>query len=467
MRGNAAVLLAALTVGLTGCAQLPGYERPQPPIAASWPASTGVEREAQLELPADWRAAYPDPALQALIEAALSHNRDLRLATARIVEARAQLRIVDAAQRPSADVAAAIAAKRNDGDVSRHFEVGLQTPAFELDLWGRVRSLDEAARQRYLATEAAARAVRLALIADVAEAYLLKLEITERLRLTEATLASRNEAREIVSRRRDVGLAGDLDLLQADGALALARAELAALKRQLAAAENALDLLTGTTTAALSAGRGLDAQGLVADLAPGLPSEVLLRRPDILAAEARLKAANADLNAARTAFFPTVTLTAALGLASRGLTDLFDAASGTWLFQPALRWPLIDAGRVQAGVDLAEARKLAAVAEYERAIQQAFREVADGLAARRNLADQLTAQQAQARIQAERLRLAEARYKAGLTNYLDVLDAQRDLYTAEQALVQTRRAWLSSTVRLYQALGGGLETPAPSQQASR
>jgi len=455
LRTLSAALFAAMTVGLAGCAQLPGDQRPEPPIAADWPASAAIERGAEARIPADWRAAYPDPRLQALIETALLHNRDLRIAAARIAEARAQLRIVDSALSPTADLAAAASTKRNDGDVSRRFEVGVQTPAFELDLWGRLRSLDAAARQRYLASEEAARAVRLTLIADVAEAYLLQLELAERQRLTEATLASRSQSREIVARRRDVGLAGDLDLLQADGALAVARSELAALRRQLAAAENALNLLVGTAPGPLPPVRGLDAQDLVADLAPGLPAAVLLRRPDVLAAEARLRAVNADIGAARAAFFPTVTLTTALGLASRGLTDLFDAASGTWLLQPALRMPLFDAGRTQGGVDLAEARKLAAVAEYEQVIQRAFREVADGLAARRNLAEQLTSLMTQARIQGERLRLAEARHQAGLTSYLEVLDAQRDLYAAEQAVVQTRRARLVNGVRLYQALGGG------------
>jgi multidrug efflux system outer membrane protein len=455
LRVDTALLLAALSLGLAGCAQMPGYERPPPPVPERWPATAAVEGEARLRLPADWRAALPDPRLQALVEAALAHNRDLRLATARIAEARAQLASVDAALTPSADATATAWSKRSDRDTARHFEFGLQSPAFELDLWGRLRSLDEAARQRYLASQEAAQAVRLVLIGDVAETYLTQLELTERLRLTEATLASRAETREIVARRRDVGLAGELDLLQADGALALARAELASLRRQLAAAGNALTLLTGASLDALPPGRGLEAQRLVADLAPGLPAEVLLRRPDVRAAEAQLKAANADIGAARATFFPNITLTAALGFASRGLSDLFDAASGTWLFQPALRWPLFDAGRTQAGVDLAEARKLAAVAEYERTIQQAFREVADGLAARRSLVDQLAAQQVQARIQAERLSLAEARFRAGLTSFLDVLDAQRELYAAEQAVVQTRRAWLVNAVRLYQALGGG------------
>lgn len=455
MRIKAARLLPALVFGLAGCVQLPGYERPQAPIAADWPASAATEPGAQMNIPGDWRTAYPDPRLQALIETALLNNRDLRLATARIDEARALLGLAGADLRPGVDATASAASQRADGDFSRRFQAGVQLPAFELDLWGRVRSRDEAALQRFFASEEAARAVRLTLIADVAETYLLQLELGERLRLTEETLASREQTREIVARRRDVGLAGDLDLLQAEAALALARADRAALHRQLAATDNALTLLVGTTPRHLPPGRDLDAQDLVADLTPDLPAEVLLRRPDVLAAEARLKAANADIGAARAAFFPSVTLTAALGLASRGLTDLFDAASGTWLFQPALRLPLINAGRTRAGVDLAEARKLAAVAEYEWTIQQAFREVADGLAARGSLAKQLAALQSQERIQNERLRLAEARYRAGLTSYLEVLDAQRDLYAAGQAVVQTRRALLANTVRLYQALGGG------------
>lgn len=449
-------LLLALGLGLAGCGQFTPFQRPTPPVPAQWPTSAASETTTAAQMPVDWRAAYPDPRLQALIAAALEHNRDLRLAFARIEEARAQLRLVHTALSPDIDLAGAAAARRTDGDVSRRFELGLQLPAFELDLWGRLRSADEAARQRLLASEEAARAVQLALIADVAEAYLLQLEIAERLRLTEATLATRTETRDIVARRRDVGLANTLDVLQAEGALALARAELANLRRQQATAEHALGLLIGTDPGPLPAASTLSALDLVADIQPGLPAEVLLQRPDIRAAEARLRAAQADVESARAALFPSITLTSALGLASRALSDLFDAASGTWLFQPALRYPLFDAGRSRIGVEIAEARQLAAVAEYERSIQIAFREVADRLAARQRIREQLAAQQEQARIQSERLRLAEARYRAGLTNFLEVLDAQRDRYTAEQGVVQLARALQSNAVRLYQALGGGM-----------
>lgn len=450
------LLLVGLGVGLIGCAPLTPFQRPAPPVPAQWPASATDESTAGLQLPMDWRAAYPDARLQALIQAALEHNRDLRLALARIEAARAELRLVHTALSPDIDLAGSAAARRNDGDVSRHFELGLQLPAFELDLWGRLRSADEAARQRLLASEEAARAVQLALIADVAEAHLLQLELAERLRLTEATLATRAETRDIIARRRDVGLANTLDVLQAEGTLTLVRAELANLRRQQATAENALSLLVGIDPGPRPSAHALTELDLVADIQPGLPAEVLLDRPDIRAAEARLRAAQADVDAARAALFPRITLTSALGLASSALAGLFDTARGTWLFQPAIRYPLFDAGRARIGVELAEARQLVALAEYERSIQVAFREVADRLAARQRLQEQLAAQREQARIQAERLHLAEARYRAGLTSFLEVLDAQRDLYAAEQGVVQLTRALHGNAVRLYQSLGGGM-----------
>lgn len=455
------VLLLGLGLGLTGCTQLTPFQRPAAPIPAQWPASAASALPTERSLPADWRAAYPDARLQGLIADALEHNRDLRLALARIDEARAQLRLVHTALSPDLDLAGTASARRNEGDVARRYELGLQLPAFELDLWGRLRSADEAARQHLLASEEAARAVRLALIADVAETYLLQLELAERLRLTEATLATRAQTRDIVTRRRDVGLATALDALQAEGALTLVRAELANLRRQQAAAEHALTLLVGADPGPLPPGRALSELDLVAEIQPGLPAEILLERPDIRAAEARLRAAQADVDTARAALFPRITLTGALGLASSALAGLFDAASGTWLFQPAIRYPLIDAGRSRIGVELAEARRGAALAEYERSIQVAFREVADRLAARQRLREQLAAQREQARIQAERLRLAEARYRAGLVNFLEVLDAQRELYAAQQGEVQLRRALLANAVRLYQALGGGVGPTRP------
>ena len=328
-------------------------------------------------------------------------------------------------------------------------------PSFELDFWGRVKSLNEAALASYLASEQARRSLRLALMSEVVNAYLTLLEMEERAALARETVRTREQTRMMVARRREVGLAGDLDFLQADGALELARAELESLKRQWAAAANALTLLVGRQPDSLPAGRTLSDQGIVADLAAEVPSEVLLKRPDVLAAEQKLIAANANVGAARAAFLPRISLTVGLGTASSALSGLFDAGSGAWSFQPALRLPLFDAGRAAAGVDLAEARKVIAVAEYEKTIQQAFREVADLLAARTYLAGQLQAQQATEKAQAERLRLADARYKAGISSYLEVLDAQRELFSAQQGTVQTRRAWLTAATQLYKALGGG------------
>jgi len=412
-----------------------------------------------------WRDFFPDPRLQALIAAAIDDNRDMRIAVARVEEARALFGIVRADRFPGVDLVSSGSSARTPGDLSlsgrpsvgHRYDVGLSLPSFELDFWGRVKNLNAAALASYLATEQARQAVRLMLIADVANAYLSLQEMEERTALARATAKTREQTRLLVSRRRDVGLAGDLDYLQADGALELARAELANLERQRVAAKNALVLLVGNEPSGLPAGRSLADQGVTPDLAVDMPSTALLQRPDVLAAEQRLIAANANIGAARAAFLPRISLTAGLGSASSALSGLFDAGQGTWSFQPVLRYPLFDSGRAGAGADLAEARQDIAVAEYEKAIQQAFREVADLLAARELLAEQLRAQQRADKLQGERLRLAEARYQAGVSSYLEVLDGQRESYAAQQAVLQTRRVLLSTAAQLYKALGGGRE----------
>ncbi len=324
-----------------------------------------------------------------------------------------------------------------------------------------MRGLDDAARASYLASDFARRAFRLTLIADVANAYLSLLELGERLDLARATLKSRDETRMLVTRRRDVGLAGDLDYLQADGAFQNARAEVASLARAQAAAENALRLLVGDSPA-LAEGGKLALPGLIADLTlavpAGLPSELLLMRPDVLAAEQKLIAANANIGAARAAFLPKILLTATLGTASRGLGGLFEAGSGAWSFNPALRLPLFDSGRTEGNVDLAEVRKIIAVAEYEKAIQQAFREVADLLAARGSLSEQLQAQEANVSAQSQRLKIVEARYKAGVSSHLELLDAQREHFAAQQSALAVRRQLLSTAASFYKALGGVTES---------
>ncbi|MDD5240340.1 MAG: efflux transporter outer membrane subunit [Sulfuricella sp.] len=459
------LFIIALSVASAGCSLMPDYLRPEPPVAAQWPQAaqaSDIRKATEIE----WRAFFPDQRLQALVATALEHNRDMRIAAARIEEARALYGIARADRLPNLDAAVSGSSALTPADLSptgsavtsHRYDVGLSMLSFELDFWGRVKSLNEAALSSYLATEEARRALQLSLISEVANAYFTQLEMEERTQLAVETLKSREETRTMVNRRREVGLASDLDFLAADGAYQSTRAELANLQRQRAAAINALTLLAGKEPANLPGGHKLADQGIVPDFVAGLPSEVLLQRPDVLAAEKRLVAANANIGAARAAFLPRITLTAGLGTASSALAGLFDSGSDSWSFQPALRLPLFDAGRTAAGVDLAEARKVIAVAEYEKAIQQAFREVADLLAARSNLAEQLQAQQSAEKSQQERLRLADARYKAGISSYLEVLDAQRELFSAQQSTVQTQRAWLTAAAQLYKALGGG-ETP--------
>lgn len=454
--------ILVLCAVLTGCSMMPDYHRPELPVPAQWPQLpqvAGTFNPSTL----DWRTFFADPRLEALIAAALEHNRDMRIAVTRVEEARALYGISRADRLPTLNLTASRSAALTPGDLSltgrplnsQRYDVGLSMLSYELDFWGRVKSLNDAAMAAYLASEEARRAFRLSLIADVANAYLQLEEMDERTALTIEVLKSREETRTMVARRREVGIAGDLDYLQADGALELARAELANLSRQRANAESALTLLVGQSPANLPAAKPLSQQGWTTSLVVDLPSAVLLNRPDVLSAEQKLIAANANIGAARAAFLPRIGLTAVFGTASTRLAGLFDSGSGAWIFHPVLSQPLFDWGRVAANADLAEVRKVIAVAEYEKTIQQAFKEVVDLLVARGELAEQLKAQEAAEKTQADRLKIAEARYKAGISSYLEVLDAQREAFSAQQNSIQIRRALLTSAAQLYKALGGG------------
>ena len=456
--------LAILAALLGSCSLMPNYERPGAPVPIAWPDSVKLKATTE-PAPGDWQRYFPDPRLQALITAALENNRDLRIATARIAEARAQYGIQFADRFPNlnltgtrnASLTPAGASITGNAIQTQRYDVGVSLVSFELDFWGHVSSLNAYAKASYLATEAAQRAFRLSLIADVANAYLSLLEMRERTELTAATVKARAETRELVTRRRELGVSSELDFLQAEGVYQAALAELANLERQQAAAENLINQLLGQSIAEikdLPAGRSLAEQDISASLIAGLPAEVLLRRPDVLAAEQKLIAANANIGAARAAFFPRISLTGTAGTASRSLAGLFDAGSGAWSFQPAIILPLFAAGRNSANVDVAEARKVAAVAEYEKTIQQAFREVADLLNASDKLAEQLAAQTANSKVQNQRLRLVMARYQAGIVSHLEVLDAQREAFAAEQGEIQVRRAWFSAATQLYKALAG-------------
>ena len=467
MRKQIVPAILSLTVAATfaGCSLAPDYVRPVPPVAVQWPGGAqpeGTRHAGEL----DMESFYPDPRLRALIGIALDNNRDLRVATARVAEAQALYGIQRADRLPSVNLGVDRSAALTPADLSmtgrplstQRFDVNVGIAAFELDFWGRVKNLSAAALASYLATEDARSAFRLSLISDVADAYLSTQELDERAALARDTVKTRQEFRDLVARRREVGIASDLDYLSADGSLQSARAELASLERQRSASDNYLRLLVGAAPAELPPGRRLTEQNIVPDLAADLPADVLLRRPDISAAERQLMAANANIGAARAAFFPRITLTGVFGTSSAALSGLFKSGSEAWSFQPALSLPLFDFGRTSANVDLAQARKVIAVAQYEKAIQQAFREIADLLVAREKLKVQLDSQEAAEQAQNERLRLTDARYKGGVASYLELLDAQRDSFAAQQATVQVRRQLLSAYNQLYKALGGGPET---------
>lgn len=443
---------------LAGCSLVPPYQRPAAPVPERFAGASDAKAGAS----PSWQEYFSDPALHTLIEAALAHNRDLRIALARVEEARALAGMARADRLPTVDVQGLANRARTPADLtgsgqartSSRYDVNLGVTAFELDFWGRVAALDEAARAQYLATDEAAESFRLSLIGDVIITWYQRAALAEQTKIATDTLKSREDSLELMRKRRDAGLASDLDVLAAESLVESVRAQWTDLKRQCMQTENALRLLTGMAVP-LPEAPAISSQPALAELAPGLPSEVLLKRPDVRAAEQRLIAANAHVGAARAAFFPRIALTGALGTASAALSGLFDAGSRAWLFNPALKFPLFDASRTRANLEVAQARKLQAVADYEKTIQQAFREVADALAARATYREQLAAREADLRAQKARLERVKARAQAGIASYLEVLDASRDVFNAEQAVITSRLQLLSAQVTLYKALGGG------------
>ena len=452
------LLLVGIAAVVGGCVTGPDYERPRTPV----PASIGdVASATDVALPI-WSVYFADATLADLIDQALQHNRDLRVALARVEEARAQFGVRRADLFPSFDVNVQEAAVRGPvlgqpaNLVTRRYDVNLGLLAYELDFWGRVRRLKEAALANYLASEEGSRAFRLSLIADVANAYYSVRSLDERAELARRTAVTREQALRLIDRRVEAGVASRLDKLQAESVLESARADAAANARQAANARNALAVLVGQAIAVSGpSGAALDDLPLPALLPSGLSSSALLNRPDVLQAEQNLVAANANVGAARAAFFPRVTLVGSAGFASPQLSGLFDSDRRAWSFVPSIVTPIFDGGRSAANADVAEARKVVAVAQYEKSIQQAFAEVANVLSDQSYLAQQFAAQARLAARQDERLKLAQARYDAGLIGYLEVLDAQREQYAAQQALIEVKRARLAAAAQAYKALGGG------------
>jgi len=438
---------------------------PTPPVYLS---ATGSDVAAGVRATdVAWREFFRDPRLDTLIATALRTNRDLVIAVQQIEVARGQYRIQRSDRLPS-PVASGTATRSHAGagatgvpgagDVtSDRLSIGVSVPAYEIDFWGRVRDLSEAARARYLATVQAQRAFRLSLIQDLASAYLAWVETNEQIRLAEQTVQSRREGVRIAQVRLKAGLTSALDFHQAESLLTQAEASLAGLQLQRAQLDNLLFVLVGgPVPGPLPPPLPLTDQVSQAMLAAGLPSQLLLSRPDVLAAEERLRAAEANVGAARAAFFPNISLTGALGFASDALNSLVGSDGLTWSYGSSITAPIFNRGRLHGNVDVARAQDRIAVADYERTIQGAFQEVSNGLAGRRYLAEQVAAQERGTQAQRQIAALAHTRYLEGVVSYIEVLDAERNLFAAEQSLLQLRRVQADNLVALYVALGGGL-----------
>ncbi|WP_315125057.1 efflux transporter outer membrane subunit [Comamonas antarctica] len=461
------VALAAALL-MAGCSFIPTYERPAAPVPEAYrSAPQGVAPGAQPAASLPWQQFFTDPRLQQLIGLALANNRDLQVAVLNIEQARAQYRITRADQFPtiSGGATASRAPDTVNGGYANVFNVGLQTTAWELDFFGRVGALKEQALAQYLATEEGMRATQISLVAAVANAWYTLLANEELLAISRRTLETREASVALTKLRFDAGASSELDYRLAITLTEGARATLALQQRQRALDANALSLLLGQALPAeISASLASTPLNQVPSLAPlpaGLPSDLLIQRPDIRQAEQALIGANANIGAARANFFPRIALTAQVGTASSELSGLFKSGSWGFSLAPSALLPIFDAGRNSANLDAAEVGRRIAVAQYEKTIQTAFREVSDALDSQASLEEQDRAQRAQLEAEVVRLRLSDLRYNNGVASYLDLLDAQRSVFALEQSVVQVRLTQLQNQLQLYKALGGGVTTPTP------
>ena len=467
MNKNLFFRMSAIVAVLCGCTLAPQYTRPDAPMPAGWPvgaaypqtqAATDATEAAQLK----WQEFIVDARLRQVIETALNNNRDLRLAALNVERARALYGIQRAELFPALNAAGSANIQRVPGDLSstgrsatsERYDVNLGISAWEIDFFGRIRSLKDSALEEFLATEEARRSAQILLVSAVADAYLTVAANWENLKLAGSTLETQKAAYDLIQRRYNHGIASGLDLRQSQTLVDAARGDIARFTQLTAQAENALNLLVGSATPGAFLPKDLGSVVPPREIAPGMSSEVLLGRPDIMAGEHRLKAANANIGAARAALFPRISLTTVFGTASSELSGLFKSGLDTWFFAPQVAMPIFDA-RLWSAYDATKIEQEIALAQYEKAIQTAFREVADALAVRGTADSQLSAQQSLVDATAETFRLSTARYEKGIDSYLGVLDAQRSLYAAQQILINIRLLHLSNQVRLYAVLGGG------------
>ncbi|MGZ8982462.1 MAG: AdeC/AdeK/OprM family multidrug efflux complex outer membrane factor [Methylotenera sp.] len=459
-------LTIAMVVAMTSaCSLIPDYQRPEAPVPAAFPFAD--QKAASTAAPLDnmpWREYFADAQLREVIALALQNNRDLRVAALNIEKARAQYRIQRADLFPRVGITGSETAQHLPSDftssgnsgTTHQYSATIGFSAYELDFFGRIRSLNAQALELYLGTEEAQRSAHISLVAEVANAWLIVAADRERLALAQSTYETRQKSHNLIRRSFEVGVGSALDLRQAESLMESARADVARYTTFVAQDENALTLIVGAPVPAeLLPGRLSDAVSAVAEVPAGVPSEVLTRRPDILQAEHALRATNANIGAARAAFFPSITLTAAAGTASSSLGGLFGGGSGTWSFIPQIRLPIFEGGRLTANLKATKVQREINVAQYEKAIQSAFREVADAFAEHATLAEQLDARRKLVEATAAGFRLSEARYQNGIDNYLGLLDAQRTLYAAELDLINVRLVESANRVTLYKALGGG------------
>ncbi len=460
------VIAAGLLVFMAGCTMIPEYKRPEAPVPQAWPDGQPVEPGSgsltnAASIP--WQDFYVDPSLRQVIELALENNRDLRAAALTIEKTRELYRIQRADLLPTVNASGFGTSQQLFANVEtfeksvrvEYYTVNLGFSAYELDIFGRIRSLKARALDEYLATEQAARALQVSLLAEVAAGYLNVAAGRERLRIARATLENREAGLGLVRRRNEAGEASELDVQRALAAAEAARANLAGLEGQLALDLNALMLLAGAEVPQELLPETLESVTAGIEIHAGLPSEILQSRPDIMEAENRLRAANANIGAARAAFFPAVTLTGNYGTMDSGLSGLFQPGSWIWAFTPQVTLPIFDSGRNSARLGAAKLDRDILIAQYEKAIQSAFREVADALVQRGSILQQVQAQEAFVNAAEAALRISDGRYRHGDESYLAVLDSQRELYSAQQGLVAMQLAGLANLVTLYKALGGG------------
>lgn len=453
---------------LAGCSLIPTYERPAAPVPTTYPGDPAQPAgQASASLP--WQDFFADPRLAGLIQTALANNRDLRVSVLNIEQARAQFQIERSNLFPALGLTGSGSRSSPNslqgvdgmGSVASQYSVNFGFTAWELDFFGRIRALKDQALSQYLATEETRKAVQISLIASVANGWLTLLADDELLELTRQTMVTRDESVRLTKMRFDNGVSSELDFQAANSLAETARAAYAQQQRTRLQDENALALLLGAPVppeATAGGAKGLDGIKPMPDVPAGLPSDLLAERPDIRAAEQQLIAANANIGAARANFFPRVSLTSGIGTASTEFSGLFDRGSKAWSFAPTVTLPIFDAGRNFATLNSAKAGREIAVAQYEKSVQTAFREVADALAGRATLGEQVRAQRAQADAEAVRFKLSDLRYRNGIASALDLLDAQRSLFTAQQSAVNVRLLQLQNQVTLYKTLGGGWAT---------